>query len=324
VALLSSLTYRIRQVVRNKTKRRLYWFHLKSIGLERPRKTRIVFCCNGKAPHGGLIDRLKGIVSMYEVALRIDADFYIQFTDPFDLSTYLAPNKIKWEHQRIRFNPITDRILYKVTSKTKPNNNPISWFNLLKPRTYFVYCNTDYLPALYPELTSAEIKIVWRDRYMGLFQNAPALNNGLSCLPTEKRFACHIRFAGILGDFHDVFSKRLSVSETLALFALLDDRLRKLAQQHSEWPLYVLSDSPIFLEHIKTQGLYGTLPGTPKHIDVNNETTGVEDHLKTFTDLLFMANSELIYAFVMPPLYYSNFGLFASIIGNKMYRVVKQ
>lgn len=323
MALLSSLTYGIRQLLRNKTMRRLYAYHLRSFGFDKPKKTRIVFCCNGQVIHGGLIDRLQGIVSMYETALRIDAEFYIQFTNPFNLSTYLAPNKVAWERMGIRFNPFRDRIIYKITRKAKPTDNPISWFNLSKPRTYFVYCNSNYLNTYYPELTYAEIKIVWRNRYEELFQNSAVLNKGLSLLPTEKRFVCHLRFGGILGDFHDLFPMRLDETEVADLFSKFDKQLKELAQQHPDWAIYVLSDSPRFLEYISKQGVCHVLPGTPKHIDVNNKTTSVDDHLKTFTDLLFMADSELVYAFVMPPLHHSNFGLFASIIGNKPYRMIK-
>ena len=49
-------------------------------------KKRIIICFDGLFPHGGLVDRLKGIISFYEVAKKLDYDFYIYFEHPFPLS----------------------------------------------------------------------------------------------------------------------------------------------------------------------------------------------------------------------------------------------
>ena len=40
---------------------------------------------------------MRGIVSVYEICKEQDIDFKIIFTNPFNLSDFLIPNKINWE-----------------------------------------------------------------------------------------------------------------------------------------------------------------------------------------------------------------------------------
>ena len=61
------------------------------------RNKRVVCIFDGKIKNGGLADRLRGIVSVYEVCKEQNLDLSILFTNPFNLSEFLVPNKIKWE-----------------------------------------------------------------------------------------------------------------------------------------------------------------------------------------------------------------------------------
>lgn len=56
----------------------------------------IIFTCNGYTWHGGLADRIKGIVSIYEWCINNDKEFRINFNHPFCLQDYLIPNKYNW------------------------------------------------------------------------------------------------------------------------------------------------------------------------------------------------------------------------------------
>lgn len=312
------------RLLQRKEGRALLWHHLKRSGFERPAKLRIVFCCNGVVPHGGLVDRLKGITSMYEIALQIEAEFYIQFTNPFELSTYFEPNAVAWKRSEIRFNPLYDRILHRIVHKDQQGVNPLDWFDDASPRTYFVYTNYNYLPNLFPDISWAQISDIRRAHFNTLFRRSNLLMKELSALPQEKRVVCHTRFVGMLGDFNDIFNRRLTESEITTLFATLDERLAQIASQHPDCPLYVLSDSPRFLAHIESLGTYRILPGTPKHIDVKNSETSTADHLKTITDFIFIAESEVIYGLQIPPLYPSTFCAGAAVLGKKQFKAIKE
>ena len=62
-------------------------FHfLKSIGFSKSNHATIIICFDGVVSHGGLLDRLKGVISFYEVAKKKNVDFKIHFNHPFHLS----------------------------------------------------------------------------------------------------------------------------------------------------------------------------------------------------------------------------------------------
>ena len=56
----------------------------------------IVHTCNGFTWSGGLADRLKGIVSVFEWCKKHNRHFKINFCEPFSLQDYLLPNKYDW------------------------------------------------------------------------------------------------------------------------------------------------------------------------------------------------------------------------------------
>lgn len=53
-----------------------------------------MFC--GNTSHGGLVDRLRGAISVYAVCKEIGRDFKINFVHPFSLLDFLVPNKYDW------------------------------------------------------------------------------------------------------------------------------------------------------------------------------------------------------------------------------------
>lgn len=58
---------------------------------------RIVCIYDGKIKSGGLADRLRGIISVYEICKEQNLDFKIVFTNPFKLSNFLVPNETDWK-----------------------------------------------------------------------------------------------------------------------------------------------------------------------------------------------------------------------------------
>ncbi|NJM79316.1 MAG: hypothetical protein HC854_06280 [Flavobacterium sp.] len=56
----------------------------------------IIICFDGVFAHGGFVDRLKGMISFYEVSKQLDYDFKIHFSHPFQLDYFFKPNEINW------------------------------------------------------------------------------------------------------------------------------------------------------------------------------------------------------------------------------------
>ena len=45
----------------------------------------IIFMADGRCPHGGIVDRFKGIVTMYALSKVNTLPFYINYTSPFNI-----------------------------------------------------------------------------------------------------------------------------------------------------------------------------------------------------------------------------------------------
>jgi hypothetical protein len=310
--------------MKKKEDRILLRYHLKKIGLEKPTRTRIVYCCNGEIIHGGLADRLKGIISFYAVALHCDVDFYIHHTHPFSLEDYWEPNEYEWRNESIRFNPFRDRIISDIVHKYKEGINPVNWIDTKNPRTYFVYSNANYLHAINGVYNIVLSFAIWRKYFDKLFKPSILLEKALNELPTGDYRVCHLRFVGILGDFADINPRRLSEEAVDQLFAFLDAKLNALHETKSDMPLYVLSDSPRFLAHISTNKRVRVLPGTPKHVDIQSKENSLEDHLKTFADFYFMARSQEVLVLAMPPLYESGFAKISALQHQVPYTLIRE
>ena len=69
---------------------------------------------DGRKSHGGLADRLRGIVSTYEYCLNHRVDFRIHFTSPFNLEDLLLPNEYDWRigAGEISYNPTFSTPVY--------------------------------------------------------------------------------------------------------------------------------------------------------------------------------------------------------------------
>lgn len=69
-------------------------------------KPCVIYMADGKIIHGGLGDRLKGIISLYNYAKLKQIDFKIFFVSPFNLREYLIPNAYDWiiENEELSYN----------------------------------------------------------------------------------------------------------------------------------------------------------------------------------------------------------------------------
>ena len=71
-----------------------YYLHKKNADIQNV--PLYVFMADGKMAHGGLFDRLKGLVSIYAIAKIKSKRFAIYFKDPFSLDRFLEPNQYDW------------------------------------------------------------------------------------------------------------------------------------------------------------------------------------------------------------------------------------
>jgi len=295
-------------------------YYLKKIDFfTKQEKRQIVICFDGNLPHGGLVDRLKGIISMYEISKTLGFEFKIFFTHPFELKSFLKPNLIDWSinEKDIRFNVFSSKIVYLMNDF---GAKPFEIFKKSKANNFYVYCNVDYLVSLYPNKKEDEIKGIWKDNYNDLFKLSDYLKGKLNLLPSQSRISFHTRFTTLLGDFSDSTKKVLDKNEKLALIKKVDRSITDEVSKYPEKVIYVFSDSNFFLNYIRQNTLYKTLEGVPKHIENNN--SDIDYHLKTFLDFYFLAASEQVFLVKIDEMYHSSFSKYAAIIGGAKFEKI--
>lgn len=299
---------------------KIYIHLLKSIGFSKSNRTTIIICFDGVVSHGGLLDRLKGVISFYEVAKKKNIDFKIHFNHPFHLSDFLEANEVNWQIEKINFNPLQDEILYLMNEF---HINPLELIHSTNKKNYFVYCNIDYLKIINSEFSELDIADLWRTNYKQLFKESLLLEEAIAKLPQEENIVCHTRFTTLMGDFADTTSVVLNDEDKEILTNKILEKIDEIHQENQSLPIYVLSDSVVFLNIIKEKTNFKTLSGTPKHVDVKSNSSSVEEHLKTFTDFYFMSKSKHVFLLQIDKMYNSGFSKYAAIIGDKPFNVIK-
>ena len=92
--------------------------------------------------------------------------------------------------------------------------------------------------------------------------------------------------------------------------------------RHPNEKFLITSDSRKFLDIIdKIEWVY-TIPGTLVHMSYT-PVHDFETHLKSFVDLLMLADAEKLYLLVTDDMFHSGFAESASLINNRPYEVIK-
>ena len=299
---------------------KLLRFHAKQTSTKRFERKRIIICFNGQIPHGGLVDRLKGIVSFYEIAKVLDYDFFIQFNNPFLLDTFLEPNTVQWQikPEAVTYNSKTTKLIYAINDF---DVNPLTLIRESKAETFLVYANIDYLSKIYPEVTGAVLETKWRTCFNELFKKSFLLESKLKGVEKDKYIAFHTRFTTLMGDFEDTTELVLSKDEKEALILQLQKKVQMLLQNNDS-KCYGFSDSIQFLNSIKEKEKVYLVEGNPFHMDNFDANASLEGHLKTLLDFFMISESETVYFLKLGKMYHSSFSKYAAIVGNKPFKII--
>lgn len=298
----------------------LYKYYIKKISFsDRTERKKIIVCFDGKVPHGGLVDRLKGIISFYEVSRILGLEFKILFNHPFELTDFLEPNAVNWRinEKDLKYSLFSSNILYLMNNFKA---NPLKLIKNSKAKTFFVYGNVDYLSVLHPDKNKEELEEIWRNNYRALFKTSAYLNDKLILGTNESKVVFHTRFTTLMGDFTDTTKLVLNENEK----KLLVDKVIKCIDDEAalclDKVIYILSDSEYFLQYIKRNTSYRTLEGSPKHLENNN--TNIDYHSKTFIDFYFIAQSDKVILIQTDKMYNSAFSKYASVLENKPFKKI--
>ncbi|MDE6783240.1 MAG: hypothetical protein K2J17_05910 [Paramuribaculum sp.] len=284
----------------------------------------VVFMADGYRHHGGLADRLRGIVATYQYCREHSLAFRINFTSPFDLERYLEPASYDWRLRpgELTFNRAQCLPVYLMTTCD------------FYPERELRYQRRRLGKALSKPFMQAHVNTVFycadgefSTLFNELFRPSDAVRRQLDMLRegiAGQYITISTRFLELLGDFTEPKQERLPLPAD-ARQALMDRCVAEIEAIHSANPLPVVltSDSVSFLEYAASRLPYCRfLPGEVAHIDGTAGHQGDAD-LKTFVDFYAVKEASRSYLIVGPQMYNSNFSRRAAQAGGHDFDVIR-
>lgn len=279
----------------------------------------LIFMADGRLAHGGLFDRLKGIISVFAISKVQGKRFAINFTDPFRLEDYLVPNQYDWliMPNEISYNFFEARPLIVYGEISNPRR-------LLKLRSkqihyYYGYNILSTINGKYG------MHYDWGELYRELFKPSEHLQENINVYKKEigsDYYAVHLRFMNLLGDGVETLNNPcLPEDAKRQLKDKCINVLLELQRKHSVdgQRMMLASDSMAFLNEVKNRipEAY-IIPGEVKHIDTAGKTNDAQN-LKVFIDLYMLAGAEKVYSIVSEGMWASAFPEYSAIIGDKSF-----
>lgn len=285
-------------------------FSLRHLSFQSGNQNTIVFIIDDSKRHPGLVDRLKALVCMYGIAKMNGLNYKIFHTYNFLLEDYLVPNKVNWKISKVRYNPLTTKMI----SYTGYEN--IS--GCLK-KTWRRYCVYNYLGKNC--LQQNNIKD-WQTRWRILFDELfipsalllESINANLQYIDS-KFIAVHYRFVNALEQFEEGHPSTIKTeNERQDLIYKCLVALSQIKESNKDVKVVVFTDSNVFREIAEENG-YLVTPGEISHTSFSK---GNDSNLKTFTDLFVMSKAEKVYRIESEHIYKTMYSYYAAIIGGKV------
>lgn len=287
---------------------------------ERAFKTGIVVMVDGRTMHGGLSDRLRGICSIYYWCKTHDVPFYIHFTYPFSLASYLPPASYDWtiEEDEISYSQEQARpallMLHLLPSKLHKR-----YLNHLLPlarvKQLHVYSNTNVFDKHYKEC------------FNELFTPAPPLHEAITAqlqqFDDKPFIAMVLRFQQLLGDFKEGDYKVLPAAEREELIQRCLHQVDLIHSQQAPNSLVLItSESTTFLQRAVAKLPYvRIIQGEVVHMDYTLDAS-YNVYLKSFVDMLTLSHAQHIYLLRTGDMYKSGFAYRAAAINDVPYTYI--
>ena len=274
----------------------------------------VICICDGSLDHGGITDRIRGMLTTYAEAERRGMPFYISWTSPFELTDYLVPAEVDWRIDRSEISYKRDdafpMIIDEMDTLQCHADNYLRLTAALHnalPQTH-IYSNADNARGNYAAL------------YSRLFRPSEllsgALEEHLRELGTDY-YAFSFRFIGLLGGFNDFEPRQLPETEARALIEKVTAEFRsQLSSVPASNRILVTGDSRRFLDHVAgiDPRIY-IVPGDVKHVDYDRDA-GNDVWLKTFVDQHLLMKAKRITLMLTGRMHRSGFPRFAAEVGG--------
>lgn len=277
-----------------------------------------VYMANGKYIHGGLADRIRGIISLYIYCSERGYPFKILFNSPFNLQDYLCPNEYDWtiDEHMISYSKRNTKVVI-----IKPVHNNYEKYYEKKMRK--ILCDSQnhiYTNAFYK-------KDKFFEGFHKLFKPSPSLLEKINY--HRSKIGCNyvsitFRFQNLLGDFRERnLREELSLSRKKTLLEECVNCIYILREKYPDLDyILVTSDSKSFLDMVmKKYDFIYVIPGELSHMDV--EVNKQNEFIKSFLDFYMISYAKKVFFYAKNPLYIkSGFAKLAAIIGNTEYEEI--
>ena len=287
-------------------------------------KKRVVCIYNEKMWNGGLADRLRGIISVYEVCKEQNIDLKVLFNHPFNLTLFLVPNKVNWtiKNNELNYNTsVTDHcFIYTQTNSDYEAKKQKQWFRkefTKKYKEFHVRTNAIFS-------YSSDYSTLFNELFKPSTQLQSSIDKQKKNLGTNY-ISTSFRFLNLLNDFNeaDDISKPLSEKEKNKLIYKSITQIHNLHSKYPDKRILVNSDSITFLQEAKKLDFVYVIPGCITHIGGKNKSNEYQTYEKTFLDLFMIANAEKIYLLRTGQMYNSGYPFAASKIYNRPFEKIE-
>ncbi|MDE6489821.1 MAG: hypothetical protein K2L49_01520 [Muribaculaceae bacterium] len=279
----------------------------------------VIGMADGKYLHGGLADRLRGLVTLYSCCRQKGVKFGIRFTSPFNLTEYLQPNRYDWrvDDSVMCMNSIDAKAVYMDNIDAQDDREP-AWQKRVMERCVdmpyrqiHVYSSFSYVGDDFGRL------------FRELFRPSPRIESMLE--PHRQALgddyiSVSTRFMELLGDFREPRGgQQLDQAGRIDLIRRCIDRITALHDRYPDVRILVTSDSTGFLAACRQLDYVYTVDGEISHVDASSDT----DHSKTFVDFLLIAGASHAYQLRTGPMYAGNFSLRAAQAGDRPHTLIE-
>ena len=282
-------------------------------------KKVIYMVINESTFSGGLSDRFRAIVSVYQECKRQGLDFYINFETP-SLIDYLQPNEYDWRitEDEICYDP---KECYPCTILTYHTNikDPyqrfvqrtfLRYFLKKRYRQIHVYSNMVTSDAVYGKL--------FKELFRPTDDLQKLVDYHLKQIGGRNNYiSCTFRFRQLLGDFKE--GGEILLKEEKEKY--IQRCLVTVAHLHEQYPderILITSDSNTFLERVSTLDNIYVIPGKVVHIGFTYNADR-QVYMKSFVDYYMLSYARIVFLVRDKLMYHSGFPYRAALLNDAEY-----
>ena len=292
-------------------------------------KDEIVLMFDENYSSGGLMDKIKGIISGKYIADQLGLDFYVYIKNRnFPIHNFLKSNQniFRDENYEMVYNSKSKPIILYNYSPTK--KTILDKFKSKKQ--YHLYCNMNFIPNFNFGIDQFQQNRIWSKYFNEMFSFSSSIVklDQLSHIQKNNKIAIHLRFMNSLGDFKDIRNIELPNDEKEKLVQNCLQKITNTIKENIEIEkVLIFSDSAHFLNLVKPhfantefeQKIFINSENI-KHSALNFDDKVFE---KTILDFYQMSTCCKIFQIHYKNMHKSDFSKYASIVSNSEYYLIE-